>query len=115
MHLIKKSYTVLAVTLFAVPSFAYADSWSCSRSNNVREVHIERTSSAPVPCNVVYRKLTEGFEGQVLWNANNDETYCDEKAKGLIDTLESAGWVCTETISDTHGVDDSESTVDESP
>jgi len=113
MHLIKKSYTVLIVALLAAPTYVYADSWSCSSSNNVREVHIERTTSAPVPCSVVYKKLTEGSEDQVLWTANNDESFCEEKAKGLIATLESAGWVCTETISDTTGNDGSESAVDE--
>jgi len=103
MHLIQKSYPALFVALFSAPGFTYADEWSCSRSNDVREVHIERTSSAPVPCNVVYKKLTEGVEDQVLWSANNDENYCDEKAKGLIATLESSGWVCTETIQDATG------------
>jgi hypothetical protein len=91
---------MLAVVLLAAPLSAYADSWSCSHDNDVREVHIERTTSSPVPCNVVYRKQTEGVEDQILWSANNDDSYCDEKAQGLVAKLESSGWVCTETISD---------------
>jgi hypothetical protein len=103
MYLIKRVFQIFTVAIFAVPVSAYADSWSCSHDNLVREVHIVRTTSAAVPCNVVYKKQTEGVEDQVLWSAENDEVYCAEKAKGLIDKLESNGWVCTETISDDAG------------
>lgn len=100
MHLLNRIFQILVIAFFAVPVSAYADSWSCSHDNNVREVHIERTTSAPVPCHVVYKKQTEGVEDQILWNADSDETYCEEKAKGLVAKLESLGWVCAETISD---------------
>ena len=92
--------TLFIVLLFALPLSANADSWSCSRDNDVREVHIELTTASPVPCHVLYKKQTEGVEDKVLWSANNDDTYCDEKAQGLVAKLESFGWVCTETISD---------------
>lgn len=100
MHLINRTFQILVVAFFAVPVNAYADSWSCSLGNDVREVHIERTSSAPVPCNVVYRKLTEGIEDQILWSANNDEDYCEKKADEFVTKLGSWGWVCAETIRD---------------
>ncbi len=100
MHLIKRTFQILIFACFALPVSAYAESWSCSKSNDVREVHIERSTSAPVPCQVLYKKQTEGVEAQVLWNANNDATYCEEKALGLIAKLESEGWVCAETIRD---------------
>ncbi len=100
MHLINRTFQILAVTLLITPISAYADSWSCSHGNNVREVHIERPTSSPVPCNVVYKKQTEGVEDQILWNATSDDSYCEEKAQGLVAKLESWGWVCAETISD---------------
>ena len=103
MRQIERTFTILVVALFTVPVSAYADSWSCSHGNDVREVHIERTTSEPAPCNVVYRKLTEGVEDQVLWNAQNDDSYCEEKATGFIAKLESWGWVCAETIRDNEG------------
>ena len=103
MHLINRTFQILVVAFFTVPVSAYADSWSCSHENDVREVHIERTTSAPVPCNVVYKKQTEGVEDQILWNADSDEAYCEEKAKGLVAKLESWGWVCAETIADDAG------------
>jgi hypothetical protein len=83
-----------------MPLSAHAESWSCSHGNDVREVHIERPDSTPVPCNVVYKKPTEGVEDQILWNANSDDSYCEEKAKGFVAKLESWGWVCAETVRD---------------
>jgi len=103
MHLMKHSYKILAAALLAAPVGAYADSWSCSHDNLVREVHIVRTTSEPVPCQVVYKKPTEGVENQVLWNADNDDSYCEEKAKEFVTKLESWGWVCAETIRDEAG------------
>ena len=100
MYLIKQSFKIIAVALIVTPMGAYANSWSCSRDNDVREVHIELTTTSPVPCHVVYKKQTEGVEDQILWSANNDDSYCDEKAQGLVAKLESLGWVCTETISE---------------
>ena len=105
MHLVNRTFQILAIMLFAAPFNAYASSWSCSHGNDVREVHIERPTSSPVPCNVVYKKQTEGVEDQILWNANSDDSYCDEKAQGFVAKLESWGWVCTETISDDTGTD----------
>jgi len=100
MYLKKCILQISVVAVFAVPASAYAESWSCSNDNLVREVHVMHTTSGPVPCNVVYKKQTEGVEDQVLWSAENDEAYCIDKAKGLVATLDSSGWVCTETIMD---------------
>ena len=100
MSLINHTFRIFAVILFIVPVSAYADAWSCSRGNDVREIHISLTTSSPVPCHVVYKKQTEGIEDKILWSANNDDSYCEAKAQGLIAKLESVDWVCTETIRD---------------
>jgi hypothetical protein len=99
MKILNRTIQILAISLL-ISLNAYADSWSCRQGNDVREVHVEQPTSAPVPCNVVYRKLTEGIEDQVLWNAQSDESYCEEKARGFIEKLESLGWTCVETIRD---------------
>ncbi|MBE9559329.1 MAG: hypothetical protein IMF15_01005 [Proteobacteria bacterium] len=115
MHLINRTFQTLAISLFVIPLNTYADSWSCSQSNDVREVHIERATSSPAPCLVVYKKPTEGVEDQTLWSANNDDSYCEEKAQGLVAKLESAGWVCAETIRDETNTDgDADTNNDES-
>jgi len=91
---------LLGLVLLCVPAAVYADSWSCNRADNVREVNVERSTSNSVPCQVLYRKLTEGVEDQVLWSAVHDASYCDSKATEFVAKLESYGWVCMETIRD---------------
>lgn len=99
MTFLNRTVLLFSVSLLT-PLNAYADSWSCRQGNDVREVHIEQSTSSPAPCKVVYRKLTEGIEDQVLWSAQNDGSYCAERAKGFIAELESWGWICVETIRD---------------
>ena len=98
MKLVNRINHILVASCLASPMGAYADSWSCSHDDNVREVHIERPTGEPVPCDVVYRKLTEGVEDQVLWNAQNDGSYCEVKASEFVAKLEGWGWTCVETI-----------------
>ena len=90
----------LAISLLVIPFSASADSWSCRHNNDVREIHIQRDTSAPVPCQVVYKKLTEGVEDQVLWTAENDANFCDQQARAFVAKQESWGWTCVETIQD---------------
>ena len=98
MRLINRAFQILVFSFFVLPISAYADSWSCSHGNDVREIHTISTTPAGVPCQVLYKKLTEGAEDQVLWSANNDASFCEEKAKGFVAKQESWGWVCAETI-----------------
>ncbi len=90
---------LVIMALLGAPASAYADSWSCSKSDYVREVMIEYPQGGSVPCDVVYKKPTEGVEDQVLWYAENTEGYCEEKAREFVGKLESWGWVCLETVS----------------
>ena len=98
----KLSDTVLPTLamLLAIPLGAQAESWSCRHGNDVREVHVITAGESPVPCDVVYKKLTEGAEDQVLWNAQNDGSYCESKATEFVAKLEGWGWTCVETIAD---------------
>lgn len=93
-----KSTLLITAALLIAPLGASAESWSCRHDNDVREVHVQRTGSGPVPCEVVYKKLTEGVEDQVLWNAQSQENYCEEKAAEFVAKLEGWGWTCVETI-----------------
>ena len=97
--------TAVFAAALTLPLGAQADAWSCRQADNVREVYIERMSPEPVPCDVVYRKLTEGAEDQVLWNAQHDETYCNVQAAAFVEKLESWGWTCVETIRDENSAD----------
>ena len=99
MQLIQRCTQFIVLALLGVSCNAYADSWNCSNSDLVREVLIEYPAGGSVPCNVVYKKQTEGVEDQVVWSAENEEGYCEEKARELVGKLESWGWVCLETVS----------------
>lgn len=99
MTFIKPGVSIFIIAL-SVPLSAQADSWSCRLGNDVREVHMMQTTEAPLPCEVVYKKLTEGAEDQVLWNAQNDASYCEAKATAFVEKLEGWGWTCVETIYD---------------
>lgn len=99
MRIYKRIILVFTSSLL-ISLTAHADSWSCRLGNDVREVHTEQTTSFPVPCQVVYKKLTEGVEDQILWSAQNDASYCEFKANGFVEKLESWGWTCVETIRD---------------
>lgn len=91
-------FQVLSIAALALPFNAFSDSWSCRHGDDVREIHIQRSTSEPVPCSVVYKKLTEGVEDQVLWTAENDANFCDEKARAFVEKQVSWGWTCVETI-----------------
>ena len=85
------------IALLAIPFSSQAQSWTCKMGNNVREIQIQTdTPGSPVPCSVIYKKTTEGAADQRLWNATNDAAYCEEKAKGFADKLNSMGWTCQE-------------------
>ena len=99
MQLLKRTAQLAALSVFSISMHAHADSWNCSKNDFVREVMIEYPEGSAVPCNVVYKKQTEGVEDQVLWSALNEEGYCEEKASGFIVKLESWDWVCLETVS----------------
>ena len=110
MRLLPRSMQIILMFVFSAAFNAYADSWNCSSSDLVREVIIDYATGNSVPCDVVYKKQTEGFEDQVLWSAENDEAYCEEKARELVANLESWGWVCMETVSAETGADTSSET-----
>lgn len=99
MQLKLRSMQIIFILALSASMNAYADSWNCSNSDLVREVVIEYPEGGSVPCNVVYKKQTEGVEDQVLWSAENLEGYCEDKARELVANLESWGWVCLETVS----------------
>ena len=98
MRLLLRSMQIILMFVFSAAFNAYADSWNCSRSDLVREVITDYATGNSVPCDVVYKKQTEGFEDQVLWSADNLEGYCEDQARELVANLESWGWVCLETV-----------------
>ena len=93
MH--KLNTVVFSVILFALPGVASAGSWICEHNNLIREINVERSTDNPAPCTVVYNKDSEGRGSTVLWNANNDGSYCDARADELAEKLKGFGWNCS--------------------
>jgi hypothetical protein len=88
---------IVAIALLVIPFSSQAASWNCKQGSNVREIHVQSESaSSPVPCSVVYKKVTEGAADQTLWSAANDAAFCEEKAKAFVEKQVSWGWTCEE-------------------
>jgi hypothetical protein len=85
----------LVAAMMLMPLSVNANAWKCEHNGMVREVQVEYLSDGKVPCNVIYDKPTEGVETKVLWFADKQEGYCEEKAQGFVNKLESWGWTCT--------------------
>ena len=93
----KLNITGLTIILaaLALPTAVNAESWICENENLMREITVERETTAPAPCSVVYNKDTENLGSSVLWTAQNDGSYCDAKANVLAEKLQGWGWSCT--------------------
>ncbi len=86
----------IILAMLTLPTAANAESWICENNNLIREINVERETTDPAPCSVVYNKETEGLGSRVLWTAQFDGAYCDAKANGLAEKLKGLGWSCTE-------------------
>ena len=61
----------------------------------MRRVEILTEPGVPVPCEVHYYKDTEApGEKRVLWSAQAQAGYCEDKVDGLLTKLEGLGWDC---------------------
>ena len=69
----------------------------CTHGEQQRRIEVDLLEPPQaVPCEVNYYKDTEEPGTKTtLWTANNDSYYCENRAQGLIQTLEDANWSCT--------------------
>ena len=70
--------------------------WKCTHGNQVRLIEIVyQNPPANVPCEVTYTKETEEpGVAKSLWQATNNEGYCEEKAQAFVQKQEGWGWDC---------------------
>ena len=87
--------SIIILAVLTLPTAATAESWICEHGTLIREINVERETANPVPCSVNYNKQAEGLGSSVLWTAAADGSYCDIKANGLAEKLESLSWSCT--------------------
>lgn len=88
----------LIVLALALPSAALAQDsgkYQCTFGELVRRVEIYAEPGVTVPCEVHYYKDTEApGESQVLWSAQSQAGYCEEKATEFVAKLQGWGWEC---------------------
>ena len=72
-----------------------AEDYECRQGDLVRQIEVQYLNPGQtVPCQVEYRKPSEGIDSQILWSAEREEGYCESKAKEFRSKLESWGWSC---------------------
>lgn len=73
-----------------------ASSYECTHNKLIRRIEVSyKSAPAKVPCEVIYTKDSEEpGVAQTLWQADNSEGYCEEKAKAFSEKLEGWGWNC---------------------
>jgi hypothetical protein len=89
---------IAAILALVVPCIAAAQDagkFRCTNGEMVRRVEIYTEPGRTVPCEVHYFKDTEvPAEPEVLWSAQADAEYCQEKATSFVAKLEEWGWTC---------------------
>jgi len=100
---------LVAILLPAVAIAQESEKYQCTYGDMQRRVEIAHEPGVEVPCSVHYFKDTEmPGEQQVLWSADSDPTYCQNKAIEFVTKLEGWGWDCgrdSETIVEEDVVD----------
>ena len=72
-----------------------AGKYQCTHGDLVRRVEIYTEPGVTVPCEVHYFKDTEApGQSEVLWSAQSQAGYCEQKATEFVARLEGWGWDC---------------------
>ena len=84
---------LMAFLVFVAESTA--SSWTCRNGDLIRQVTVFYPNApAQLPCKVYYSKTTENAMPRVLWRAENEVNYCEQKAEELVRKLSAFGWQC---------------------
>lgn len=69
---------------------------TCVQANHIRKIELlVEDDVTKLPCKIVYIKETEEpNESKILWSAQNDYSYCENKFMEFKSKLEGWGWVC---------------------
>ena len=86
----------LATILFTNP--VLASSTTCTLDSQERKISvIYMVDGQKAPCEVQYTK--DGVT-ETLWNAQNEEGYCETKAREFVEKQVSLGWSCKEAAAE---------------
>jgi hypothetical protein len=89
----------IPVVIFGVAGIWHetlAAEFECQHGNMTRRVQVLAGEAAQdLACEVRYwRDAAVPSDGEVLWQASQDEDYCDAKARNLLERLRAGGWTC---------------------
>lgn len=92
----KHALLPLIAGVAAVWQSASASEFECRNGAQLRRVEVRSGPAVEdVACEVRYwRDATRQGSGDVLWRANQDANFCEDKAAELISRLEAGGWRC---------------------
>lgn len=66
----------------------------CEYAGTERSISLSYAKLPPLPCELGYHREQEGEDYEVLWKANFDEGFCENKLATLLQELKAAGWIC---------------------
>ncbi len=92
----KQQIKTLISVLVTVPVIGFASSpgYLCHHGEQSREILVQYdVPGQSVPCGVLYRKASGEQE---LWRANDEDGYCEARAREFAAKQESWGWQCSE-------------------
>jgi hypothetical protein len=84
------------VVVSVIAAQAVAEEFQCHRGDLVRRIELRLADDADrLPCAVIYWRDTEAAgRPQTLWHAEHELDFCRNKAREMVEGLESAGWGC---------------------
>lgn len=97
--------TLSLVAVSLMTADVVGEEFQCRRGDLIRRIEVRFADSADrLPCHVMYWKDTEApGRSQELWNAQSEVGFCREKAREMVERLESAGWACDGTPGGSRG------------
>lgn len=87
-----KTILFIFLSVFALQAYA-GGKYVCKSGNVERTIEVVYNSpDSKVPCDVKY---TKSDSVEILWSAQNQEGYCESKAKKFAIKLTNWGWSCS--------------------
>lgn len=85
-------YILFLLTAFVSTAFADGhQATMCTHGDNERKIEVVYPEGTKVPCEVQY---TKNGDMQVLWDAQGETGYCEQKAADLVEKQQGWGWQC---------------------
>jgi hypothetical protein len=98
-----KSTVLLAAVLLATVPAAQAGMKSvCNHGDQTRVIEVVYPQGGVVPCDVVY---TKDSGASVLWSAQNESGFCEQKAEAFVQKQRGWGWHCETSMTDISAAD----------